>query len=154
MPLNNMGNMSRNISQNRIAILAVSHNLNNMESWPKYHNTIESLHFCPFQPRIGVPCPGSLTLTRTRTLFTLLLRRNFKIHNCGIRVRVRRTINVNQPIAAKSEGTTSTQTTPLATTGCAVKSDYLWKVSPTSQSGTFTCFGENGKNIGFDPISL
>ena len=94
--------MSRNISQNRIAILAVSHNLNNIESWPKYRNTIESLHFCPFQPRIGVPCPGSLTLTRTRTLFTLLLRRNFNIHTLIVAFY----INVNQPTAAKLEGTT------------------------------------------------
>ena len=79
-----MGNMNRYISQNRIAIPTVSQNRKNMESWPKYRNTIELLNFCPFQPRIGVLCPGSITLTRTRTLFTLLLRRNFKIHNCGI----------------------------------------------------------------------
>src|SRR4029434_6623348 len=40
-----MGDMNRNISQNRIAILAVSQyvkNRNNIESWPKYRNTIES----------------------------------------------------------------------------------------------------------------
>ena len=45
--------MNRNISQNRIAILAVSQyvkNRNNIESWPKYRNTIESSHFCQFPP--------------------------------------------------------------------------------------------------------
>ena len=47
--------MNRNISQNRIAILAVSQyvkNRNNIESWPKYRNTIESSHFCQFPPLI------------------------------------------------------------------------------------------------------
>ena len=40
-------------SQNRIAILAVSQyvkNRNNIESWPKYRNTIESSHICQFPP--------------------------------------------------------------------------------------------------------
>ena len=50
MPLNNMGNMDHNISQNLFAILAVTQNRNNIESWPKYRNTIESLHFCQFPP--------------------------------------------------------------------------------------------------------
>src|SRR4029434_5980711 len=50
-----MGDMNRNISQNRIAILAVSQyvkNRNNIESWPKYRNTIESSHFCQFPPLV------------------------------------------------------------------------------------------------------
>src|SRR4029434_265154 len=50
-----MGDMNRNISQNRIAILAVSQyvkNRNNIESWPKYRNTIESSHFCQFPPPV------------------------------------------------------------------------------------------------------
>src|SRR4029434_11150595 len=59
MPLNNMGDMNRKISQNRIAILAVSQyvkNRNNIESWPKYRNTIESSHFCQFPPLVFFSC--------------------------------------------------------------------------------------------------
>src|SRR4029434_1952336 len=50
-----MGDMNRNISQNRIAILAVSQyvkNRNNIESWPKYRSLSLSL---------------SLSLTHTHT---------------------------------------------------------------------------------------
>src|SRR4029434_2700683 len=52
-----MGDMNRNISQNRIAILAVSQyvkNRNNIEAWPKYRNTIESSHFCQFPPLVFI----------------------------------------------------------------------------------------------------
>ena len=45
-----------NIAQNRIVILAVSqyvNNRNNIESWPKYRNTIELSHFCQFSPLLN-----------------------------------------------------------------------------------------------------
>ena len=44
--------MNHNIAQNRTATLAVSQNRNNIESWPKYRNTIKSLHFCQFPPLV------------------------------------------------------------------------------------------------------
>src|SRR4029434_6342024 len=64
-----MGDMNRNISQNRIAILAVSQyvkNRNNIESWPKYRNTIESSHFCQF-PHLARALTHTYTHSHTHT---------------------------------------------------------------------------------------
>ena len=68
MPFNNMGNM--NISQNLIAILAVSQNRNNIESWPKYRNTIEY-----YQTVLPISTP-------TTSYDCLLILSDFNIHVC------------------------------------------------------------------------
>src|SRR4029434_1548173 len=75
-----MGDMNRNISQNRIAILAVSQyvkNRNNIESWPKYRNTIESSHFCQFPPLTHTHIH-----THTHTLLCLCLTHTHT-HTCA-----------------------------------------------------------------------
>ena len=53
--------MNHNKSQNLISILAVSQNLNYIELWPKYCNTIESLNFCQF-PALDISWPITLSL--------------------------------------------------------------------------------------------